>query len=389
MANIYDQVKSHITGDMLSKAAAMLGDNEEQVTRATRSIIPTLLAEVLTKGNNARVKGVIEEAHKSNVLDRKAKLFAGEADEKTTALGGRFIDALLGKEDATLHSLIAEDQLMSNTNSTKLAAMIGTVVAGVLGKHSGNIFEDLDKEKNAIFADIPAEWQRRLGLRMPADRGASTAKPVETKKKKRAWWWWLILLLLVLLLIWALRQCKSCNRVRETETITVVEQPKKPATDNNTYVLEMQNGEKLTVVKGSMIDKMVTFLRSDKYKNAKDADLRNNWFEFENLDFVFNSGTEFKEGSDQCVNCLAFVMKYFPDSKIKIAGNADNKGGERVNLAISKERANTIKKRLVAAGIAADRVSTEGFGDEYAVIPATATDAERAPDRDIALRFVK
>ena len=391
MANIYDLVKSHISEDMISKAAAMLGDNEQQISQATNKIIPTLLAEALTK-KSAKVDGVVEEAHKIGVLDNAAKLFAGEADEKTTSLGDRFVAAVMGDKEPAIHSLVAGDELMSDLNAGKLVSMIGAIVAGVLGRHSGYM-NDLDGGKTAIFAAIPEEWKRRLGLKMPVAAAAKAApaapaKPAVEKKKKSHWWWWLILLLLVLLLIWALRQCKSCNIEREAETVTVVEKPQ-PVQESNEYVLELPTGEKLTVIKGSMIDKMVVFLRSDKYKNATDEELKKNWFEFENLDFVFNSGTEFVEGSDQCVNCLAFVLKYFPDAKIKIGGNADHKGGEGVNTAISKERAATIKKVLLEKGIATDRVSTEGFGEEYAVIPATSTDAERAPDRDIALRFVK
>ncbi len=138
-----------------------------------------------------------------------------------------------------------------------------------------------------------------------------------------------------------------------------------------------------------MMDKLVTFLRSDTYKNATDEELKKHWFEFENIDFEYNSGTKYTEGSDQTVERLAFVLKYFPEAKIRIGGNADVKGRERVNIAISEQRAVTIEKHLEQLGIVEGRVRTDGFGEEYAVIPATATDTERASDRDIALRFWK
>ena len=44
---------------------------------------------------------------------------------------------------------------------------------------------------------------------------------------------------------------------------------------------------------------------------------------------------------------------------------------------------------LVKDGIPADRISTEGFGKEFATVPADATAAQRAVDRSIAMRFTK
>ncbi len=159
--------------------------------------------------------------------------------------------------------------------------------------------------------------------------------------------------------------------------------------ESNTYDLTLPTGESIVITKGLMMDKLVTFLRSDTYKNANNEELKKHWFEFENIDFEYNSGTKYTEGSDQTVERLAFVLKAFPEAKVRIGGNADAKGRDSVNMAISRQRAVTIDKHIESLGIAHDRVRTDGFGEEYAVIPATATDAERAPDRDIAMRFWK
>lgn len=49
----------------------------------------------------------------------------------------------------------------------------------------------------------------------------------------------------------------------------------------------------------------------------------------------------------------------------------------------------TIKATLVAAGFPAIHISIEGFGEQYATVAEGATDAQLAPDRDIAMRFTK
>ena len=396
MANIYDHLKSLISSEMISKAATELGENNEQVGQTVKNVVPALLGGFLDFGDKKKVQDIIEEAHSKNVLSDVPGLFVAFPEAEKTGIGERFISAIFGEKETALHSLVAEDGIMSNANTKKLLAMIGTVVAGVLGKHLSDhngsmpkLFDELADDQTDILAAIPADYKAKLGIK-EVKRPVAAPKREEPKKKRGlAWLWWLLgIIVLLLLLCWVFGCFKSCCSTDKAPVEAGQTVPAIPV-ESNTYELTLNTGEKLTVTKGSMIDKMVVFLRSDKYKNATDEDLKKNWFEFENLDFVFNSSTEFVEGSDQCLNCLAFVLKYFPEAKIKIGGNADHKGTEGVNLAISKERAATIKNRLVGAGITANRISTEGFGEEYAVIPATATDAERAPDRDIALRFVK
>jgi outer membrane protein OmpA-like peptidoglycan-associated protein len=73
----------------------------------------------------------------------------------------------------------------------------------------------------------------------------------------------------------------------------------------------------------------------------------------------------------------------------RVAAFADKTGKHAANFEISRKRAEYIKSALEKAGVEAGRISVEGFSDGFAKAAASATDAERAPDRDIALRFTK
>ncbi len=237
------------------------------------------------------------------------------------------------------------------------------------------------------MAAIPKEYREKLGVReVKAAPVAAQAKETPKKKCKLCWLWWLLGILLLLILLWLL--LRGCCK-KEEVVAPVVPVAVENTVGSNTYDLTLPTGESIVITEGRMMDKLITFLNSDTYKNATDEELKKHWFEFEDIDFAFNSGTQYTEGSDQTVERLAFVLKYFPEAKIRIGGNADVKGREGVNMAISQQRAVTIEEHLESLGIAQDRVRTDGFDEEYAVIPATATDAERAPDRDIAMRFWK
>ncbi len=51
-----------------------------------------------------------------------------------------------------------------------------------------------------------------------------------------------------------------------------------------------------------------------------------------------------------------------PDSKIVVEGHTDSQGGETYNQDLSQRRAQTVRDYLVSRGIAADRVTSQGFG---------------------------
>jgi outer membrane protein OmpA-like peptidoglycan-associated protein len=48
-----------------------------------------------------------------------------------------------------------------------------------------------------------------------------------------------------------------------------------------------------------------------------------------------------------------------------------------------------MKRRFDAAGVGDQVTGAEGYGEKFATIDESKTDAERAPDRRISLRFTK
>jgi outer membrane protein OmpA-like peptidoglycan-associated protein len=56
-----------------------------------------------------------------------------------------------------------------------------------------------------------------------------------------------------------------------------------------------------------------------------------------------------------------------PDSKILVEGFTDSQGGATFNQDLSERRAQSVRQYLVAHGIAADRVTSQGFGPSQAI----------------------
>ena len=66
---------------------------------------------------------------------------------------------------------------------------------------------------------------------------------------------------------------------------------------------------------------------------------------------------------------LLGALKANPTWKISIEGHTDSTGNAAHNLDLSQRRAASVKTALVAAGIAADRMTTAGFGQTKPVAP--------------------
>jgi outer membrane protein OmpA-like peptidoglycan-associated protein len=149
------------------------------------------------------------------------------------------------------------------------------------------------------------------------------------------------------------------------------------------------NGNQLNAFQGGLEEQMVSFLKTDGYKNAADdAVLKDKWYNFDNVVFKTGSANQLEQGAEQLKN-LAAILKAYPDAKLKVGGYTDKTGDEAVNKKISTQRAEFIKSELSKLGVGAQVISAEGYGSQYAKVDAKASDAERAVDRKMAVRFTK
>jgi outer membrane protein OmpA-like peptidoglycan-associated protein len=78
-------------------------------------------------------------------------------------------------------------------------------------------------------------------------------------------------------------------------------------------------------------------------------------------------------------------LKANPSVKIKIAGYTDNVGSEKDNLALSNDRAFTVKQALEHDGIQPARLTFEGFG---AANPVASNDTEEGRQKNRRTEFV-
>jgi outer membrane protein OmpA-like peptidoglycan-associated protein len=85
-------------------------------------------------------------------------------------------------------------------------------------------------------------------------------------------------------------------------------------------------------------------------------------------DLLFETGkAELKGGAAANIGKLSAFLIQHPDRTVTIEGHTDNVGADDYNLGLSQRRANSVQQYLLAQGIAANRLTAVGKGENYPV----------------------
>lgn len=107
------------------------------------------------------------------------------------------------------------------------------------------------------------------------------------------------------------------------------------------------------------------FAASDSASIRRDADVLAVTFK---SDVLFDSGSAaLKPGAYQEIDRVARVLIQYPETRIMVAGHTDSDGSEALNQELSVKRAEAVRSALVAQGVAAGRITTQGFGETQPV----------------------
>lgn len=111
------------------------------------------------------------------------------------------------------------------------------------------------------------------------------------------------------------------------------------------------------------------------------------WFDFDRLTFETASAA-LRDGSREQLAAVAAILAAYPAVKLKLGGYTDNVGDPAANLKLSRERADNVLGALVQLGVAPDRLSAEGYGEQFPIGDNT-TPEGRAMNRRISMRVAE
>lgn len=101
-------------------------------------------------------------------------------------------------------------------------------------------------------------------------------------------------------------------------------------------------------------------------------------------DFVINAGDriyfdfdsyDIRSDAGPVLDAQATWLNRYPAVRVRIEGNADERGTREYNLALGARRANSVRDYLVSRGVSAGRIETVSYGKEQPLDPGTSEDA--------------
>ncbi|MEW6322709.1 MAG: OmpA family protein [Acidobacteriota bacterium] len=104
------------------------------------------------------------------------------------------------------------------------------------------------------------------------------------------------------------------------------------------------------------------------------------------VNVLFDTGSAaIQPASMPLIDQIAAMLTAHPDLRLAVEGHTDNVGDEAANQALSEARAAAVAAAVVARGIAADRLTSAGFGESRPVAD-NATEDGRQQNRRVELR---
>lgn len=393
--SLMDAVKGYLTPDVVHSASSLVGESESSTRQTLNSSVPTVLSGltnmVSTPGGASGLAGLIRDGGFGSAVDNVSSLFSGgSATSSMLSVGSQLLGKIFGGRSASVADLLARSGGVSAASATSLLSLAAPLVMGVLGKRSSaqgldasGLANSLLAERSEFAAASPSGLSQILGsgpsvVSRAAETGtryAPAATDVRTyaEPRRTGLGRWLPLLLLVLGAL-ALLSFLRGRTPRTTVDNTV--QRGADLARNALSSITLPGGINLSVPTGSINYNLARFL-GDTSQAAPRT------FVFDHLNFE-SASTQLTTDSTKTVNDLAQILKAYPTARIQLVGHTDNTGSADANRTLSLSRADAIKGLLVGQGVTADRITTQGLGQDH---PVASNDTEegRARNRRIEL----
>ena len=319
----------------LGGIADALGESEQTVSRGMQSTVATVLGGLASKSDNSGLLRKILDMAPSGTAETSWSNLAGNIADSNSPLmstGKGILSTLFGGSEGMLtRALSAGTGLQPGITST-LLTMAAPMVMGFLGKRvrdqglsMGGLGNLLQGEIPAIRGILPSAVTDLLWPREHETIAASPVVVAHTAIRERSSLRWLLPLMLLALIptLWWLSRAHK----------PVVQLPTGPTGAANRVVPEAPEIPKPALPKS--------------------------------VDLYFETGSsKLRPDSFAKLQEFAAALPTSGDPHVMVSGYTDNVGSAASNMRLSEARANAVKADLERKGIAADRLTAQGLGDE-------------------------
>lgn len=358
--SLISELFSTIDKGYLGGISEKLGESDQSVTRGVQTSMAAVLGGLASHSENpGTLRRILDLAPAGDLSWANAGKSIADPNSSLLTTGKHILSGLFGTQEGAVTAAIAAHAGLKSGVTSSLMAMAAPMVMSFLGRRvrdegmtMGGLGNLLNREAPSIRAALPAG----LGDMFWPRETATTTRPVvaqtvtrEASTSSANWLLPLFLLALIPGLIWLFHH----SRPATPGTITIP----RVGTANRSMPLEVPAPALPALPKAS------------------------------NIDLYFATGSS-KLRPESETRLRAFVATLKPGDHVTVGGYTDNVGNEEQNLKLSQRRADTVMAEIKHKGIAADRLTAQGYGEENP-IANNDTLAGRARNRRVSVGMME
>jgi OmpA-OmpF porin, OOP family len=362
--------------------AGSLGASGQSVSQGLKSSIAAVLGGLATKSEDPHaLRTILDSAPGDTTLPDVARA-ASDPNSPSISTGKRLLSGLFGDSSAAVTDAIGSASGLGTGTASRLLSMAAPLVLSFVanrvrteGMSMTGLGNLLEREVGGIRNALPPGLSDLFWPRSAATATYPVATPT-TPKKASNWPAVIAIAALLLGLVWLLDHFRRATTPRFGSIATGT--ASRMADLGNFVKQQLPNSVYLNIPERGVEARLLSFLQ-----NKDNTVTETTWFDFDRLAFNPGSATLRAESQEQ-LNNIAAILAAYPNVRLKVGGFTDNIASADRNLQLSRDRANAVVAELVRKGISPDRLTAEGYGEQYPVADNT-TEEGRDRNRRVAM----
>jgi outer membrane protein OmpA-like peptidoglycan-associated protein len=434
--NVLEASQILLPEQLTGKAAVSLGESEQNIRKAIKAAIPSIIAGLLYQNARSDGTGIYDlliEVSRSGVRDKIPALFVRQPmDAFATAASQNLIAGWLRKTfNAKLINIVNALSIYADIKSSSantVLTMVTPIALAALAGHadenklqSRDVSQLLQSQKEIIFKAIP------VGYNLTGSFGVDTLENIATRpiislpephayaKAKTStygrWLWPVLLLVTFGGVLWFFsRPGKKNTRMTEVlaDTLTrlidssavntVAEEPALPGkldSSSGNFIYDtglsspllLPDSTLISVGQNSTEARLIQVLKDSSW-TADTLNATNGGITLDKVYFTTANAELMDESNEQLKN-VGVILGHYRNAVIEIAGYTDNLGDSLINQQLSESRARAVLDALRKQGIADRQLAkATGYGSRHPVCSANDTPGCRARNRRVDLKLL-
>jgi OmpA-OmpF porin, OOP family len=393
-ASIVDTIAQSMSSGLISKLSTATGETTSNIETGLGAAIRAMTASAAMRANDPAAmdqihKMALDPDNDFSVPGRVEHFFSRATTGSSQATSSDLIQSLLlGNRVSNMSDSLARYAGVSNATARSLFGIAASLVLSYIGKmirtdrlDASALANRLAAERESIVSGLPAALAKFYPSEGTARRDVAAAipsrepvAPAIVPEKRRSALTWAVPAALAALVIWGLGSFFGNTRAPE-----IARHAPMPGAVGTSGVVrhELPNRVRLQFRPSGTEARLLAFIRGTSPVTKEE------WFEFDRLNFETGSAVLKSNSREQLAN-VAAILKAYPAASVKIGGYTDNAGDQAANLRLSQMRAEAVRDQLERMDIDASRLTAEGYGDQHPIADNSTAEG-RMQNRRVAI----